>query len=210
MKNFLLSLFLLGLLFMTACSHHEKTINEDESIILSDKDVLLQKSKKIFNNLKELNWTELSKYVHTEKGLTFSFYADMGSPHSNEITFTKNEVEKFSSDEKIYTWGHDFSDKAFKYTPNEYVKNYLFSHLQVNPVEYTEITYNDYYYESGGITNTIHEYYPKAIFVEYHSPPPTNSSNEYTEYQWQSLRFVYEKVESEWYLFAIVRDVHSP
>jgi hypothetical protein len=187
-------------------SKSSTTFNE----FISDKDVLLQKSEKVFNNLKGLNWTELSKGVHPERGITFSFYADIGSPHSNEITFTKSEVEKFSSDDKTYTWGHDFSDRAFNYTANEYVKNYLLSHLQVYPLDYTEITYNENFFESGGIINTIHKYYPEAIFVEYHSPPPTDSSNEYAEYQWQSLRFVYEKVESEWYLFAIVRDVHSP
>ncbi|QOR64793.1 hypothetical protein IM538_13095 [Cytobacillus suaedae] len=210
MKNFLMCFFIIGLLFMTACSQHEETISEDESIVLSDKEVLLHKSEKLLNNLKELNWTEFSKEVHPEKGLTFSFYADIGSPNSNEITFTKNEVEKFSTDEEIYTWGYDFSDKAYNYTANEYVTNYLLSHLLVNPLDYTEITYNENYFVSGGIINTIHEYYPEAIFVEYHSPPPTDPSNEYAEYQWQQLRFVYEQVESEWYLFAIVRDVHSP
>lgn len=176
--------------------------------------ILLQKTDKVFMNLSELNWTELSKEVHPEKGLTFSFYADIGSQNNhNEVTFSKSKVKEFNTDEEVYTWGYDFSEKAFNFTANEYVMNFLLKYNSVNPIEldYTEITFNETSFESGGMLNTIHTYFPEAVYVEYHSPPGENTEDSpFAEYKWQSLRFVYEKVENEWYLFAIVRDIHSP
>jgi hypothetical protein len=176
--------------------------NDSTEAPVSVEDLLLQKSDKVFLNLNELNWSNLSKEIHPKKGLTFSFYADLGSPHSNEITFTKNEVENLSSDDEVYTWGYDFSDKPFDFTVNEYVKNGLFRNHAGKKGNYSKVTYHASSVDSGGIVNTIPEYYPNAKYVEYYSPSE--------DVNWQALRFVYEKVEKEWYLFAIVRDVYSP
>ena len=182
-------------------------IQDTKTAILAE-DQLIEKTSIIFNHLQELDWSEIANYVHEDKGLIFSFYANLGSPDSYENVFTKEQVSSMGDNKNLYIWGYDNSELAFKYKPNDYVKELLLKgYYSKEEIEYTEITYNDSVINSGGVLNTIHEYYPEAIYVEYYAPAP-NVEDKF--HHWQALRFVYEKVDKDWYLIAIVRDIHNP
>lgn len=172
---------------------------------------LLTKTETIFSNLEAFNWQELANDVHPEKGLFFSFYADTGSPFAQEVAFTKDALSELEGTE-TFVWGYDMGDYKFEFPINEYVTTFLINHSQrwdgknSTEVEYDVITFNDSVVQSGGIINTIPEYFPDAKYVEYYSPSPS----EELWHQWQALRFIYEEFDGQWYLIGIARDVHSP
>ncbi|WP_100334110.1 GerMN domain-containing protein [Bacillus alkalisoli] len=175
---------------------------------LQDELTLTEKTAALFKDLEDLNWEGIATHVHEEKGLTFSFYASLGSFDSGELTFTKSEVANLGNDNTSYVWGYDNADRGHEYSPNNYVKEILLKHQYSKEVlDYAVVTFNKQAYVSGGVRNTIHENYPDAVYVDYFSPPP---EGEYGEYYWQALRFVYEQTDNQWLLIAIVRDVHNP
>ncbi|ADC51747.1 spore germination protein-like protein [Alkalihalophilus pseudofirmus OF4] len=170
---------------------------------LTEKEKLLKKADTALLTLSKQDWPSLSKMTHPDKGLTFSFYAAIGTDEDNDVTFTKEEAANLGNDTE-YIWGYDHGDQQFIMTAHNWVTNYLLMHQGVSSVDYTEVTYNDSIVESGGMINTIADEYPEAKYVEYYSPPSD------IEFDWQALRFVFEEKEGEWYLVAIVRDVYSP
>lgn len=172
---------------------------------------LLAKTETIFYHLEAFNWQELANDVHPEKGLFFSFYADAGSPFAQEVAFTKDALRELEGTE-TFVWGYDMGDYKFEFPINEYVTTFLINHSQrwdgENSIEinYDVVMYNDSVVDSGGIINTIPEYFPEAKYIEYYSPSPS----EELWHQWQALRFIYEEFDGQWYLIGIARDVHSP
>lgn len=196
-----------SLLLMYGCNGDEKQLvssTNDTDKISSDKEIeneLLALSENIFLLLKESNFKEISKRVNPEKGVTFAFYADFGNPDGyggQYVTLSKKEIVE-SKDTK-YLWGNDESGKGYKLSLNEYVQQMLLQRWGMEEVEYKIITFNEPAENFAGVINTIHQYYPNAKYVEYHSPGKD-------EHSFQSLRFIYQERDGEWYLIGIARDV---
>lgn len=179
----------------------------------SDEELLLTKTSEIYTFLENQQWEEISEFLHPneEKGLTFSFYASLGSEGNHQVALTKHELV-YGDRNTEYIWGYDNADQEFIATLTKYLDTYLLKYSQRSDgenaleVNYKYITFNDSKVSSGGTMNTIHTYYPESKYVEYYSPAPSEDKF----YQWQALRFVYEEYDSKWYLVAIVRDVHHP
>jgi hypothetical protein len=190
----------------------EKYRNDSSSIDTDTLETgLLEKTETIFSYLKTVNWLNLADYVHPEKGLFFSFYASAGSPYSDEVSLSKDEVRDLTGSE-TFIWGYDMAEYAFEFSVNDYVEKFLLGGSQrwdggnTRELNYDVITFNDQAFHSGGIINTIPDYFPEAKYVEYYSPPPSDELS----HQWQALRFIYEQHDGDWYLIGIARDVHSP
>ncbi|MFN7249701.1 MAG: hypothetical protein ACK4M9_02825 [Anaerobacillus sp.] len=188
---------------------HDNSVIVDEPVDIETE--LLSKTETIFDHLEAADWLKLADHVHPTEGLFFSFYADAGSPYSNEVHFTIDELRHLEGTE-TFIWGQDMGDYTFEFSVNDYVEKILLGGSQQRngqktwEINYDVITFNDSEVDSGGIINTIPDYFPEAKYVEYYSPRPS----EELWYQWQALRFIYEEHEGEWYLIGIARDVHSP
>lgn len=166
------------------------------------KELLLEKSEVVFNQLMTKEWEEFANHISLERGLVYSPFSNVGD--SDDLHFTKDEVRGFAEDKKLYSWSWDQSSAEFIATPNDFVENLL--KTRYNYVyEYDEITYNDS--DIGTMPNTIHDIYPNAIYVEYLDEPDRYSIE---WYYYQAIRFVYEEIDGEWYLIAIVRGAYNP
>ena len=154
--------------------------------------------------------------VHPKLGVTFALYADYGNPVATGgvnggpyISFSSEHL--LDKNDEIYMFGAHYAagpDINYEMSLNEYIQDILIYHNdKLLPIR--EISYNEQLYPSGGIINTIHQYYPEAKYVEYYRYESAESINDDPN-STQSLRFVYQHYEGEWYLTAIVRDVHSP
>ncbi|RHW35972.1 hypothetical protein D1B31_17950 [Neobacillus notoginsengisoli] len=166
------------------------------------KKFLLEKSEVLFNQLMAKQWEEFANNINIERGLVYSPYSNVGD--SDDLHFSKEEVRRFAEDQKLYSWSWDQSEAEFKATPNDFVENLLKKRYNYT-YKYDEITYNDS--KAGTMINTIHDIYPNAIYVEY-LDEPDRESLEWGYYQ--AIRFVYEEIDNEWYLVAIVRGAHNP
>ena len=183
-----------------------KSMGEDE-INLRAK--LLKDSEIIYRALEQLDYETIATKVHPQLGVTFALYADYGYPDrygGPYVSFSNKEL--LEKNNEIYQFGaHYASGEMYEMSLNEYIQNFLINHYdQKLPIR--EISYNEQLFSTGGIINTIHEYYPDAKYVEYFRYESDESSID--PFYAQSLRFVYQKYEGEWYLTAIVRDVYSP
>ncbi|MER1958382.1 MAG: hypothetical protein ABS942_13460 [Solibacillus sp.] len=114
------------------------------------------------------------------------------------MNLSKKEISGINDTK--YLWGKDESEKEFEMTLHEYVQQMLLRRWGREEVDYNIITFNKPAENFAGVINTIHEYYPDAKYVEYYSPG-------INEHLFQSLRFIYQKRDGEWYLIGIARDV---
>ncbi|WP_047983223.1 GerMN domain-containing protein [Ornithinibacillus californiensis] len=166
------------------------------------KELLLERSDILFNHLMAKEWGQLANNIHSERGLVYSPFSNVGD--EDDLHFTKEEVRAFHENVNLYSWSWDQSGAEFMATPNDFVENLLKTSGDY-VYEYNEIMYNDS--EMGTMINTIHDVYPNAIYVEYLDESDPNSMD---WYKYQALRFVYEEIDEEWYLIAIVRGAHNP
>ena len=196
-----------SLLLLYGCNGDEKlqvSSTNDNVEISSDKETekeLLALSEEIFSLLKASNFEKISELVDAEHGVTFAFYADFGNPDGyggQYVNLSKNEISK-ANDTK-YLWGKDEAEREFEISLHEYVQQMLLQRWGKEEVDYSIITFNEPAENFAGVLNTIHEYYPNAKYVEYYSPGKD-------EHSFQSLRFIYQQRDGEWYLIGIARDV---
>ena len=173
-------------------------LNENENIL---KQELLEGAAEILSLLESHNWSEVSEKAHPD-GIVFSFFADLGSPTSNEVVLSKEKL--LEEEQEDITWGVELTGEKIIKTKDEFVDEYLFKKMYGDSVNYNTVNFNSSSVESGGTINTISTYFPDARYVEYYSKPTEK------EYDWQALRFVFREHKQEWLLFGIVRDVHSP
>ncbi len=168
---------------------------------------LLKDSEVIYRALEQLDYETISSMVHPQLGVTFTVYADYGNPnHRGDVPYKSfNREELLEKNNEIVQFGSHYAiDKIYEMTLNEFIQDLLINHYnQLLPIR--EISYNEPLFPQGGIINTIHQYYPEAKYVEYFRYESIDDPISY-----QSLRFVYQAYQGEWYLTAIVRDVHSP
>ncbi|MBD8033345.1 MULTISPECIES: hypothetical protein [Solibacillus] len=208
MKNTrVLSYIVLSFLLLYGCAGDDKkpvsSANDMGKIhpAKETKKELLALSEEILSLLKESDFEKISEMVDPEHGVTFAFYADFGNPAGyggQYVNLSKKEISE-NNDTK-YLWGMDESEKEIEMSLNEYVQQMLLQSWGMEEVEYSIITFNEPAENFAGVFNTIHQYYPDAKYVEYHSPG-------INEHSFQSLRFIYQERGGRWYLIGIARDV---
>ena len=197
----------LSLLMLYSCNEDEKQLvstSIDTEKLSSEKDTekeLLALSEEIFSLLKDSNYEKFAEKVDPEHGVTFAFYADFGNPDGyggEYVNLLKKEISEKNNTK--YLWGGDESEKEYVMSFDEYVQQFLLRNWGRRNVDYSIITFNEPAENFSGVFNTIHEYYPDAKYVEYYSPGET-------EHLFQSIRFIYQERDGEWYLIGIARDV---
>ena len=192
--------------------------NEKKQVIESNglRTKLLKDTEIIYRALEQLDYETIASMVHPQLDVTFALYADYGNPAATGsinggpyISFSREQL--LENNDQIYMFGTHYAagpEINYEMSLNEYIYDVLIYHYdKLLPIR--EISYNEQLYPRGGIINTIHQYYPEAKYVEYYRYESEESIN-YDPISTQSLRFVYQDYEGEWYLTAIVRDVHSP
>ncbi len=148
--------------------------------------------------LKAKDFAALSASVHPDKGVRFSPYAFVDG--ANDITFSPAQVAGLADDSEIYLWGaYDGSGEPIELNFADYYSKFILSHdfTQAKEVGENEIQ------GSGNTTNNLSEAYPAAQFVEYHFP---GFDPQYEGMDWESLRLVYENIDSQWYLVGVIHD----
>ena len=177
---------------------------------------LLKDTEIIYRALEQLDYETIASMVHPQIGVTFALYSDYGPPVATGgvnggpyLSFSREQL--IENNDQIYMFGIHYAagpEINYEMSLNEYIQDVLIYHYEkLLPIR--EISYNEQLFPSGGIINTIHQYYPEAKYVEYYRYEESDGSI-YGPFNAQSLRFVYQDYEGEWYLTAIVRDVYSP
>lgn len=157
-----------------------------------------QRASEVILVLKEFDMLKLSSYVHPEIGLRFSPYSYVSI--KDDLVFKASEIPGLKNSKAIFNWGtYDGSGLPIKLTFDEYYKKFVYDKDFANA---RIIAYNAII-GRGNMKNNNFEVYPRSIIVEYHFP---GFDPQYEGMDWESLRLVFSKLESTWYLVGIIHD----
>lgn len=164
-----------------------------EPSFISEKQELLNTANDILTELKAKDFVDVASYVGND-GLTFCPYSG-GCLNDETVTFAKNQLPGFMTDQKEYLWGYeDGSGFSIELTPRAYYNEYLMNAAYSAKERYDRT-------EQSMTQQQIRERFPQATGVEFYYPG--TSANSYMD--WQNLTMVFEKDSNgQWKLIAFV------
>lgn len=160
--------------------------------------IIQETSFNIIKALKNKDTEIIAEYVHPVKGVRFTPYTHV-SPET-DLVFDRNKMEKYFSDQEIYTWGiYDGIGDEINLSPGSYYEKFIYSQDFINA---PEIGYNQVLSRGNMLENQF-EVYENPIVVEYYFP---GFNTDYEGLDWRSLRLVFEEYEGEWKLVGIIHN----
>ncbi|RAK11225.1 hypothetical protein C8C77_103213 [Halanaerobium saccharolyticum] len=177
----------------------EYSLNEEGIIRSEDAEKIIKdKASEVIQAISSMDFNELAKYVHPEKGLRFTPYTHVDP--ENDVVFTKEQVRNFFKNENEYLWGHyDGSGKEIRLTPEEYYHEFIYS---VDFINAERIGYNEVL-SSGNMLENQFKVYNNPIIVEYYF---SGFNPDYEGMDWKSLRLVFVEHQNEWKLTGIIHN----
>lgn len=162
----------------------------------SEQKNLKQLNDQILQILKQGNHRELANFIHPRKGVRFSMYAYI-EPAKDKV-FTREDFIKYINSNVKFTWGQkDGTGEIYQTTLKNYLEEWVYSR------DFSKSDYSENEMKGKGNTiNNLKEIYPNADFTENY----INGSEQYSFMDWNSLRFVFEKLGNKYYLTAVVND----
>jgi len=160
--------------------------------------ILRDRAAGVLAAIKAKDMETLSQAVHPDKGVRFSPYGYVNTEH--DLVFTADKIKRLPSDNTVYAWGsYDGSGEPIKLSFEGYYNKFVYDKDFLNA---EEVGYNKILGKGNSLIN-ISEVYPKAKFVEYYFP---GFEPKYERMDWESLRLVFERKASVWYLVGIIHD----
>ncbi|RZJ75748.1 MAG: hypothetical protein EOO47_19380 [Flavobacterium sp.] len=210
-----LTLFLLLFSFITACTSDKKDNKiEDSAAVtsidtakpetpkvdsdgLSQQDSIKATARQVLTFLKQNNYAELIKYF-SQDGVRFVPYGFIDTANSKKLT---PEVFLESINKKwTLTWGsYDGTGDPIKLSVPAYLKKFVYNadYLAAEAVGYDQII------KQGNSLNNLKTIYPNHHFIEYHF---SGFDQKLDGMDWTSLRLVFEKVDGQYFLVAVIHD----
>lgn len=165
---------------------------EDEN---SEEKTIINFNNQIIDVLKNKDYTKLSNYIHPEKGIHFSMYSFVSD---KDKSFSKTDFEKYVDSDEKFTFGHkDGSGAIYIVSLKDYFKDWAFKK------DFSKAKINfDNFEGKGNSLNNIKEKYPNAVTVENYLA----GTVEYSYMDWNSLIFIFEKIDDQYYLVSIANN----
>lgn len=158
------------------------------------KAIITPRATEVLLAIKNLDMVKLSEFVHPKRGVRFSEYAWVDH---DDKWLSRQQVRNLARRDRRTVWyTADEAGTPMRMTAREYFKNvYEYDYLKAS-----RVSYNTQHKRSNTIPNVL-DFYPRAIVVEYYEP-----SRDSSMVGWPTLWLVFEKLGSEWYLVAVVKD----
>lgn len=151
-------------------------------------------SDKILAALKNKDFKTVASFVGTDKKLCFSPYVFVSEL---DKCFSKDELAKAFAGSEKYVWGaYDGRGDEILLTFSEYYQQFVYNKDYLNKSEY-------FFNQTGTRGNTLSNFgeaYPNGFFSEYYIKVDEDSND------WDSLNMVFEEVDGQLYLRALIHD----
>lgn len=163
--------------------------NEDNPHILDDCAALLVA-------IKNRDFATIAGFVHPEKGVIFTPFSTVVL--GEDQVFSADLVKSFLNDTNLYIWGAmmDGSGEPISLTPNQYFDRFVFDR---NYIDAPFIGINTVV-KKGNAHENVMDAFPSGSFVEFHFP----GSEENSQFDWSSLKLVFEDYNGGRRLVAII------
>lgn len=161
-----------------------------------DTAALLRSAAEVAQALKHGNYDVLARYVHPERGVTFTPYSTVNL--EADQTFTPDQIRELEQDETRYLWGYeDGRGEPIQMTIREFLQEFIFSadYTQAPAVGVDEVVM------SGNSLENLQEAYPDCRFVDLCYPELDPA---YGGLDWCSLKMVFAPTQSGWYLVGLI------
>jgi len=165
--------------------------------LIEDSVLVKELSAKIILLLKDKKLKELAEFIHPKRALLFSPYAYVNEPR--DVYDKTSFLKLIKSSEKIIFGFYDGSGELIELTFDEYYSKFIYNADYANA---PQIAYNQFL-ASGNSLNNLKEFFSNAHFVEYYF---LGFDKKYEGMDWQTLRLVFQKMDKQFYLIAIVHD----
>jgi hypothetical protein len=174
-----------------------KTSNSTfEQRTLSKEEIIQTLNNEILSTFKSKDYVKLANYIHPEKGVQFSMYAYINPKKDKQ--FSKEDFQKYVTTNIKFTWGEkDGTGDPLVLSLKNYIEEWIFR-KDFSKGEYHLSSFK----ASGNSMNNLRNIYPKLDFTENYIP----GSEKYGGMDWNSLRFVFDQYQGQFYLVAIVND----
>lgn len=178
-------------------------LNDKADVLQADteeyiKSIIEKRSLDVLTAIKNYDMEKLADAIHPDKGVRFSPYGYVDV--ENNLVFTAEEVKKLADDPKQYLWGYyDGSGEPISLSFSDYHKKFIYD---VDFVNAEQVGYNKTLGHGNSLNNSF-EVYKNSIIVEYYF---SGFEPQYGGLDWRSLRLVFEKKDSIWYLVGIIHD----
>ena len=156
---------------------------------------LTRLGEEILHALKQKDYHQITNFLDPEICLRFSPYPYL--KEENQVLCPTELREIFDSNPSL-TWGvYDGTGEPILLDFHGYHQKFVFDLDFFHP----EIVGYNLEVSIGNSPNNIQDYYPGAVFIEYHFPAV---DPQYAGLDWRSLRLVFVEKNSTWILAAIV------
>lgn len=177
----------------------EESVEEEQAKVqkqTTDSIVVLQMSEAIVKILESKDYKQLSQYISGEEGILFSPYTYIDS---SNVVLSKDSFLTALDSGKFFMWGlADGKGDSIRMSIQKYFEEYVYDK---NFIQSDTISFNQFV-GSGNTINNIQEKIPNAKFVEYHF----FGSEMYAGMDWKSLILVFDKINDQYFLRAIVHN----
>ncbi len=217
MKRF--TVFFLTIFLMAACNQNkQRPANESvaakDSVRIEKKDsipvtnvdtvALNETTRQVLSAVKHHDYTAFADFIHPEEGIRFSPYGYIdtaGYPKETNLLFSKNEfITALKTKNKKTLWvSFDASDEPTHMSLEDYFKRFVYD---VDFLYVEKKSVNEFL-GGGNSLNNLRAIYPDEPFTENYFSPDRRE----TEFNnWRTLRLVYKKSGSRYYVIAVVHD----
>lgn len=172
------------------------SVSTNKTLELTKKDSLKILNEEMIGLFESKQYLKISDYLHPEKGVRFSMYAYI-NPEKDKV-FSKTDYEKYIGSNVKFTFGErDGSGEPLVLSLKDYFDKWVFK----RDFSQSKFTLNEFQ-GHGNSLNNLKKIYPNSDFTENFIA----GSEKYSGMDWNSLRFVFEKLDGKYYLVAIIND----
>lgn len=208
-KKYQLPACCLALFFLVSCSGRKNENVEAapapdsiavKKILINEDSALRATTTNILTLLREKNYKDVVKYVHPTAGVRFSPYGYIDT--ARDRVFTRETLgEHLNAKDSLFLyWGaYDGSGDSIKLTLPAYLSKFVYDVDFLN-AEHKSL---DSIIGLGNSLNNLALVYKNARFTENHFP---GFDPKYSGMDWRSLRLVYRKEDTTFYLVGIIHD----
>ncbi|MCX2432106.1 hypothetical protein [Pedobacter sp. GR22-10] len=165
--------------------------------VKSQRDTIEAVALSALKALKNKDYTAFASHFHPVDGVRFSPYGFIDQTHKHVLA--KDFLEAIDKNWTL-TWGHfDGSGEAIKMKVKPYLEHFIYDadYLNADKKSYDTII------GQGNTINNLKESYPQLHFTEYYFK---GTDEKYKGLDWKSLRFVFKKQGSTYYIVAVIHD----
>lgn len=153
-------------------------------------------NSQILATLKDKNYAEFAAYIHPKKGISFSMYSYL-NPQKDKH-FTREDFLDYLNKNTRFTWGEKDGTGNLYVLP---IKDYLQEWVVLRDFTEAEFSLNQFK-ENGNTINNIKKIYPDSQIVENYLP----GTEIYSGIDWNSLIFIFDEFEGNYYLVAVANN----